>query len=87
MPKARLAYIDSLLLSKAEVTWGQPARVVGHVFVQLLDEGLGQTGDAVLFARLRTLIKAGLIEKRGDPSHIRYCEIRLPDSEAATQTD
>jgi hypothetical protein len=85
MTKGRIAHIDSLLLSNVTMNWRKAARIVGSVFIQLVDEGLAQTGDMILFARLRALIKAGLIVANGNTNHVHLCEVRLPESKASAR--
>ena len=82
MTKAPLSKIDPLLLSKTPADWTKAARVVGNAFQELLDDGLGRTGDMILFARLRALIITGRVEAKGDAKgQIHLCEVRLPKLE------
>jgi len=77
---APLAHFDELLLSHSTAGWLKMARVVGGALASFDDEGLYQTGDLVLAARVRALIETGALEARGDPTQMRYCEVRLPDA-------
>jgi len=74
---APLTHFDGLLLSLATAQWQKMARVVGMALVTFQDDGVSQTGDLVLAARVRALIETGALEARGDPTQMRFCEVRL----------
>jgi hypothetical protein len=78
---APISFFDPLLLSCARGNWQKAARVVGEALAKELDDSLLQTGDLLLFARVRTLVETGLLQSRGDLLDIRRCELRLPSHE------
>jgi hypothetical protein len=75
---APIEYFDALLLGFATAEWRGMTRIIADALVQFMDDDLYQTGDLVLHVRLRALVEAGRLEGRGDLSHMRLCELRLP---------
>jgi hypothetical protein len=74
---APLTHFDGLLLSLATAQWQKMARVVAMALTTFHDDGVFQTGDLVLAARVRALIETRALEARGDPMQILQCEVRL----------
>jgi hypothetical protein len=79
-------YFDALLLACSTSEWRRRAYIVGEALVSFWDEGFYQTGDLVLFARLRFLAEAGRLEWRGNLLQRRKCELRLPSGEGPPQS-
>jgi hypothetical protein len=75
---AELDYFDSRLLGHATYEWQKIAFIVARLLFEFMETGVYQTGDLVLGARLADLAEAGKLEWRGDLSHMRRCELRLP---------
>ncbi|RYE66408.1 MAG: DUF1835 domain-containing protein [Oxalobacteraceae bacterium] len=75
---APLDYFDAALLEHATPEWQKMARIVAGVLVDFSLEGIYQTSDLVLGARLADLAEAGKLEWRGDLGRIAACEMRLP---------
>jgi hypothetical protein len=75
---APITYFDPQLLSHVTNDWQKMARVVGWTLVDFMDGVVYQSGDLLLFARLRALAEAGKIEWRGDLNDVRNCWLRLP---------
>jgi hypothetical protein len=42
-----------------------------------IENDLHEASDIVLFARLQKLVELGILESRGDMSHIQQSELRL----------
>jgi hypothetical protein len=78
---APISYFDPLLLSCATGRWQKAARVVGEALVKELADALLQSGDLLLFARVRALVETGFLETRGDLFEIRRFEVRLPNQQ------
>jgi len=78
---APISYFDPLLLSCATDHWQRAMRVVGEAMAKELDDALLQTEDLLLVARLRTLVKLGHLETRGDLLDIRRSEVCLPNQQ------
>jgi hypothetical protein len=79
---APISAFDPLLLSCASRNWQKAARIVGEALAKDMEDGLLQTGDLLLIARLRALVETGLLESRGDLLDIHRCELRLPNHES-----
>jgi hypothetical protein len=78
LASAALSYFDPLLLSLAAPEWQKTARIIGQALTEFWDTSVLQTGDLVLSARARALVKTGRLESRGDLSDIQRSELRLP---------
>jgi hypothetical protein len=50
---------------------------VGQALAEAWDEDGIQAGDLVLAGRIRALVEARQLERRGDPVDWRRCEIRI----------
>lgn len=57
--------------------WYKMARIIGSTLGQFYETGPFQTGELVLWARLRSLAQDGTLEWRGDLEDMHYCELRL----------
>ena len=76
---APITQFDELLLSAASHEWRRMAWLVGFALGASLDSQLYQTGDLVLFSRVRALADSGRLEWRGDlRGEPTKCEVRLP---------
>jgi len=75
---APIDIFDAVLLKHANSNWCKMAKIVGETLGQFYQDGLFQTGDLVLAARLRTLAESGLLQWQGDLYDMRQCELRLP---------
>jgi uncharacterized protein DUF3658 len=71
-----ITYFDEMLRSCVTDQWLKCARVVGEALGRQMNEPYRQTGDLLLWARLRAIAKAGLVESRGDMSLIRESYVR-----------
>ena len=71
-------FFDQLLLSCVVDRWRKSARVVGEALTKLFETPGLQTGDAVLFGRLRKLAALGQVETKGDMARMLWSEVRLP---------
>jgi len=81
---APISFFDSLLMSHASDDWQKVARIVGEVLVTELDDGVFQTGDLVLAARVNALVESGRLECRGkSPLEMRFSEVRRPQARGA----
>jgi hypothetical protein len=63
---APLSYFDPLIISLVTTEWRRCARVVGESLFRSGNDGFRQTGDLVLWSRLRTLMEDGVLEGRGN---------------------
>lgn len=73
---APITYFDGVISSFVRENWTKCARVIGEV---LTDQACGpfwQTGDLLLYARLRKLAEAGVFEYQGDLGSMRHSEVR-----------
>jgi Protein of unknown function/Domain of unknown function (DUF1835) len=71
-----ITYFDEMLRSCVTDQWLKCARVVGEALGRQMNEPYCQTGDLLLWARLRAIAEAGLVESRGDMSLIRESYVR-----------
>jgi len=67
--------IDAELLRQVSDTWQKGAMIVAKAM-----SALPSIGDSKLTQRLVALVEAGALECQGDPSNIRFSEVRLPRS-------
>ena len=74
---APMTYFDAQLLSAATGEWRRAAYLVGVTLVEIWETSFYQTGDLVLFARVRALVDSGDLEGRGDLTTPSF-EVRLP---------
>jgi len=75
---APLEHFDAALFKHATLEWQKMARIVAGVLGDFFLNGIYQTSDLVLGARLADLAEAGILEWRGDLGHMAGCEMRLP---------
>lgn len=75
---APITCFDNLIFSCAKDQWQKSARIIGEALAKDMDDEYYQTGDLVLFARLRNLVERGVLEGRGDMSEMRASEVRRP---------
>jgi len=81
---APISFFDSLLMSHATDDWQKVARIVGEGLAAEWDDGVFQTGDLVLAARVNALVECGRLECRGkNPLEMRFSEVRLPKARGA----
>jgi len=81
---APITFFDSLLMSHATDDWRKVARIVGEGLAAEWDDGIFQTGDLVLAARVNALVESGRLECRGkSPLEMRFSEVRLPEAGGA----
>ena len=84
MKSAPITFFDSLLMSHATDEWQKVARIVGEALAAEWDDGIFQTGDLVLAARVNALVESGRLEYRGkNPLEMQFSEVRLPKSRGA----
>jgi hypothetical protein len=74
---APITFFDPLLLSCVISSWRKMLRIVGEAMGRLYEDELSQTGDWLLFVRLRHLAETGVVEWEGDITRVHYCEMRL----------
>ena len=78
---APITFFDSLLMSHATDDWQKVARIVGEGLAAEWDDGIFQTGDLVLAARVNALVESGRLECRGkNPLDMQFSEVRLPQA-------
>jgi hypothetical protein len=78
---APITFFDSLLMSHATDDWRKVARIVGEGLAAEWDDGIFQTGDLVLAARVNALVESGRLECRGKiPLEMQFSEVRLPNA-------
>lgn len=75
---APIEYFDPALLKHVTSEWQKMATIVGRALCEFDENGIYQTGDLVLAARLADLAEVGMLEWQGDLTDMRRCEIRLP---------
>jgi len=81
---APITFFDSLLMSYATDDWQKVARIVGEGLTAEWDDGVFQTGDLVLAARVNALVESGRLEYRGKhPLEMQLSEVRLPKAPGA----
>ena len=81
---APISFFDSLLMSHASDEWQKVARIVGQALAAEWDDGVFQTGDLVLAARVNALVESGRLECRGkSPLEMRFSEVRQPKTRGA----
>jgi len=71
--------IDRLILSFVELRWLKVARIIGDVSTALEKEGKSIDWLRV-GVRVEALVKAGLLESKGNVKRWRYSEVRRPAS-------
>jgi uncharacterized protein DUF3658/uncharacterized protein DUF1835 len=80
---APISFFDSLLMSYVTHDWQKVARIVGEGLATEWDDGVFQTGDLVLAARVNALVARGQLECRGkNPLEMQFSEVRLPKARA-----
>jgi hypothetical protein len=79
---APVTYFDEAIAAFVDTQWKKCARVIGEVMAEEMTGPYWQTGDLVLWSRLRKLIEAGRFEYRGNLEEMRYCEVRRSGDQA-----
>jgi hypothetical protein len=75
---APTSYFDSALMSRVTDKWQKVAMVLSWVAISYWDDGISQTNDTFLAARLRALVADGRLEIRGETARdIVFGEVRL----------
>jgi len=75
---APLSFFDSLLMSYVTDKWQKVVMVFSWVTISHWDDGIWQTNDAFLAARMRALVESGRLEIRGETARgIEHGEVRL----------
>jgi hypothetical protein len=75
---APMSFFDSLLMSYVTDKWQKIVTVFSRVTISHWDDGIWQTNDTFLAARLRTLVEGGRLEIRGETARdIDFGEVRL----------
>jgi hypothetical protein len=74
---APLSEFDASLIAVATTDWQPMAKIVGRVLGNFMKEDVHQAGDFFLASRLADLVEAGVLERRGDMSQMRGCQLRL----------
>ncbi len=69
--------MDDALLAQAGLRFQKVARIVGHVMRSFSQE-LSGIPDSYYAQRVAKLVKAGLLESRGDLRRMRFSEVRRP---------
>lgn len=71
---------DSLILSFCIHQWRKVARIAGHTYAALENQGIeisGATADA-FDARMAVLVNSGQLEAQGNIKNWCFSEVRLP---------
>lgn len=71
---APITYFDDEIISRASNDWKKAAFVIGETMAMRIDK---HVSDLLLWARVHALVEAGVLELRGDISHIHSTEVRL----------
>jgi hypothetical protein len=80
---APISYFDEVLMSLLADDWQKVNRIIGDALAFEIDDGILQTGDVFLAARLNAMAKDGTLEIRGGSAHdMRSCEVRSPRARA-----
>jgi hypothetical protein len=80
---APISYFDELLISLLADDWQKVSRIIGDALSYEIDDGILQTGDVFLSARLNAMAKDGRLEIRGGSAHdMRSSEVKLPGARA-----
>jgi hypothetical protein len=81
---APITFFDSLLMSHATDDWQKVTMIVGQGLAADWDDGVFQTGDLVLAARVNALAESGRLECRGrNPLEMQFSEVRLSKARGA----
>jgi Protein of unknown function/Domain of unknown function (DUF1835) len=84
LTSAPIDVFDTRLLALVSSNWRKMSRVIGEAWAVDYDDEVQQVGDAVLQARLRALVKSGIIEGRGNLHVMRDGEVRISVIPSAT---
>jgi len=82
LASAPITHFDSAITAFVDAEWKKCARVIGEVMAEEMSGPYWQTGDLILWSRLKKLIEAGTFEYRGSLAEMRWCEVRRPDNRA-----
>ncbi|WP_082664386.1 DUF3658 domain-containing protein [Sphingomonas sp. WG] len=74
---APLSEFDASLIAVATTDWQPMAKIVGRVLGNFIEEDVHQAEAFFLASRLADLVEAGVLERRGDMSQMRGCQLRL----------
>jgi hypothetical protein len=78
---APMTFFDTSLMSFVTDNWRKVAFVVAHALHSQMDDGISQTGDLVLAARVQALVETGQLELQGTSAlEMRSSEVRLPQN-------
>lgn len=77
LSEAQIKAIDEAIWAAVVPEWRKMARIVGTAMTNLNDRVAG-IPDIYYADRIRKLISSDRLEAQGDPSRMRYCEVRLP---------
>jgi len=77
---AQINQYDSIILSFVTPDWRKMPRLVHDAMTHANENSIIQCRDIMISGRVLALIRAGVIEARGDLSHMRTTEIRLAPS-------
>jgi Protein of unknown function/Domain of unknown function (DUF1835) len=78
---APISFFDEALISLVTERWQKVARIIGTAMAYEMDDGIIQTGDTLLSARINALAKDGRLEIRGGSTlDIHLSEVRLPEA-------
>jgi hypothetical protein len=76
---APISFIDDQLMSYVTNKWQKVGRTASNVMESEMNDGIRQTDDMLLEARIDALAKSGLLEIRGaSVREILKSEVRLP---------
>jgi uncharacterized protein DUF3658 len=85
---APISFFDSQLLSYASPKWQKVARIISKAIVSQMNDGIRQTDDMVLTARIDAMATSGRLEIRGASAHeMRKSEVRLPKASSRRRPD
>jgi hypothetical protein len=75
---APMSFFDSLLMSFVTDKWQKVSMVFSWATISYWDDGISQTDDTFLVARMRALVENGRLEIRGETARdIVFGEVRL----------
>lgn len=76
LSRSDLEEIDHALLEHATTQWRKVAMIVGLTMMEFKNRVIG-IPDIFYAQRVQHLVKKGLLESEGDPSQMRFCEVRV----------
>jgi hypothetical protein len=76
---APISFFDEMLTSLVTEHWQKVARIIGTAMADEMEDGIIQSDDTFLAARLDVLARDGRLEIRGGSAHdMHVSEVRLP---------